>query len=113
MKTLTMTIIAATLLCSSSNATPPWMKPADMSNLPANYKTIALAAVKKSLKDPDSVKTLRISETMQPSPLPGGSTGVYVEVNAKNSFGGYTGLSLVVVQFKAGKIVDLFTLSGR
>jgi hypothetical protein len=112
MKTMTA-IIAAALVCSFANATPPWQQPADMSNLPANYKKIALAAVKRSLKDPDSVKTLRLYLEMPPSPLPGGATAVYVVVNAKNGFGGYTGDSLIVVAFKGGSVSDVFSLHSH
>ena len=103
MKQMMIAIIATALLCSYANATRPWQQPANMSNLPANYKAVALAAVKRSLKDPDSLKTLRLYSEMPPSPLPGGATAVYVVVNAKNSFGGYTGDMLVVVAFSGGR----------
>jgi hypothetical protein len=36
----------------------------------------------------------------------------FVEVNAKNSFGGYTGIVLVAVYFKDGKVFDVATLHG-
>ena len=113
MKQMMIAIIATALLCSYANATPPWLQPANMSNLPANYKAAALAAVKRSLKDPDSLKTLRLYSEMPPSSLPGGATAVYVVVNAKNSFGGYTGDSLVVVSFKGGSITDVFSLHSH
>jgi hypothetical protein len=83
-------------------------------NLPANYKTVALKAVKEGLKDPDSVKTLRLS-SVPPSDvggLHGVTTCVFAEVNAKNSFGGYTGIVLVGVYFKDGRVVDVATLHG-
>ena len=81
-------------------------------NLPPNYKTVAIKAVKEGLKDPDSVKTLRPS-SVAPTDVPGfGTTCVFVEVNAKNSFGGYTGIVLVGVYFKDGRVVDVATLHG-
>jgi hypothetical protein len=48
---------------------------------------------------------LRLS-AIRPFDLPNGTTSVIVEVNAKNSLGGYTGLEPVSVYFKDGKIVD-------
>jgi len=40
------------------------------------------------------------------SPGSGGTTNVFVVVNAKNSFGGYTGGMLVVVAFSGGSIAE-------
>jgi hypothetical protein len=48
---------------------------------------------------------LRLS-AIRPFDLPNGTTSVIVEVNAKNSFGGYTGLEPVSLYFKDGEIVD-------
>jgi hypothetical protein len=111
MKTM-IAILAAALLCSC--ATAPTPEP--LSNLPANYKTVALEAVKQSLRDPDSVKVLRLS-SLAPTPVgprnaggvdgPVGATCVFVECNAKNGFGGYTGITTVGVFFKDGKVVDV------
>jgi len=95
---LTIAMMAALTMCTATvNAEP--------NNLPANYKGAALAAVKDRLKAPDSVRTLRLS-AIRPFDLLDGTTSVIVEVNAKNSFGGYTGLEAVSVYFKDGKIVD-------
>jgi hypothetical protein len=95
---LTMAMMAALKVCAT-------MVNAGTNNLPANYKAAALVAVKHRLKDPDSVRTLRLSPVC-PFDLPNGTTSVIVEVNAKNSFGGYTGLEAMSVYFKDGKIVD-------
>jgi hypothetical protein len=101
-----ITIIAAVLATSTFGTIT------NAGNLPANYKAVALKAVKEGLKDPDSVKTLRLS-SVPPTNVPGfGTTCVFAEVNAKNSFGGYTGIVLVGVYFKDGRVVDVATLHG-
>jgi len=73
---------------------------------------VALVAEKARLwKDPASIQDAKIG---QPYSCIGGlyhlatppDTCVCVEVNAKNSFGGYTGLKPSVVMFSRGKIVD-------
>src|ERR1700761_5567679 len=62
---------------------------------PANYRALIVAKLKTTLKDPYSVRDSQIS---QPTPmwaglLRGGTgTGVCVRLNAKNSYGAYTGL---------------------
>jgi hypothetical protein len=83
---------------------------ANTGNLPANYKTVALKAVKEGLKDPDSVKTLRLSPLAPADMGKLGTTCVFVEVNAKNGFGGYTGNTLVGVYFKNGTVVHVLSL---
>jgi hypothetical protein len=105
-------ILAAALLCSYANATQPWDMPANLGNLPVNYKAVALAAVKRNLKDPDSLRTLRLAP-MAPSAGLGGTTNVFVVVNAKNGFGGYTGDMMVVVAFRGGSITDVFSLHSH
>ena len=103
MKKMMIAIIAAALLCSCADTeTNQAIKTRD---LPANYGAVALAAVKSSLKDPDSVRTLQLS----PDPINtrGGNTSVMVYVNAKNSFGGYTGVEPVLVLFKNGQVIDI------
>ena len=101
MKTL-IAILAAALLAACAT-TPEKPTPELLSNLPPNYKAVAAAAVKASLKDPDSLKTLTVGDITSGN----GKIGVFVYVNAKNSFGGYTGLQPVLVMFKNGRVVDI------
>jgi hypothetical protein len=68
---------------------------AEVPPAPANYRAQIVAKLKATLKDPYSVREPQISE---PAPmwagLLRGGTGmaVCVRLNAKNSFGAYTGL---------------------
>jgi hypothetical protein len=99
MKTVIAILAAAVLsACATTGNTPELL-----SNLPPNYKAVAVAAVKKNLKDPDSVKTLRVGDITTGN----GKIGVFVYVNAKNSFGAYTGEQPVLVMFKNGSVVDI------
>lgn len=79
-------------------------------NLPANYKTLALAAVKGQLRDPGSVQALRL--TADPPYDDRGMTVVTALVNAKNGFGGYTGNIPAWVKFRDGRVVDVLIYSG-
>ena len=74
-------------------------------NLPANYGPMAVAYVKAHLKDPASCTYLKLSNEPPHSGM-SSRTGVFVDVNAKNSFGGYTGIQPVLVIFQDGVIVD-------
>jgi hypothetical protein len=73
-------------------------------NLPANYKTVATNYVMAHLKDSASCTYLRVSDA-PPIQTITGFTGVTVWANAKNSFGGYVGISPITVYFKNGAIV--------
>ena len=65
-----------------------------------------------ALKDPDSVRDASISP---PAPgfvglLNGGNaTVVCVRLNAKNSFGGYTGVKSTALIFRAGQVVGMLS----
>ena len=80
-------------------------------DLPHDYNKVALAAVKASLKDPDSLKELHILAGMPPSDMGRMGTNVFVVVNAKNSFGGYTGRVVVAVVFQAGRVKNINSLN--
>jgi hypothetical protein len=103
LKLLAVVMIAVTLSSCAESETAQAIT--DTRNLPANYGAVALATVKAHLKDPASVTTLRLSET--PMASGNGMTGVFVDVNAKNSFGGYTGIQPVLVEFKDRQVVGI------
>jgi len=89
----------------TSCADDPQMQAASAArNLPANYKSMALAYVKAHLKDPASCTYLQMDN--YPPRSNGSGTAVLVLANAKNSFGGYTGIKPILVMFKDGQIVD-------
>jgi hypothetical protein len=71
----------------------------------AHYEAKALGAVRNSLKDPDGARGLRLAPL---APLIGDTTAlIFVIVNAKNSFGGYTGERLYAVSFKGGHVDEI------
>jgi hypothetical protein len=84
-------------------------------SLPDNYKSLALAAVKRELRDPYTAH-MRIEEgwvmrgyvlaTDANTWKPG--ITVSVLVNAKNGFGAYTGERQIFVSFYDGRIVNVF-----
>lgn len=82
---------------------------ADYGNPPKNYEILAEKYIKSLLKDSDSAqfrnwtvpeKCLFPSNTSMTEPKPGYCN--YVEVNAKNSFGGYTGFSVWKIRWYKG-----------
>jgi hypothetical protein len=105
-KLLAAMMIAGTLTMVGCAENPEVQASTQARNLPANYGPIALAAVKASLKDPASCTVLRLSD--EPITNGNGRTGVFVDVNAKNSFGGYTGIQPVLVMFKDGQVSGMY-----
>ena len=90
-------------------------KEADCGPLPPNWQTLVKAFISEKLKDPDSAK---FSFNAEASPTKGydrwkgpdgGLTFFWValcHVNAKNSYGGYTGNKLWWIAIKDGKVLD-------
>ena len=79
---------------------------------PANYRSMGEAFFKRVLKDPESAKFDWIGEPRHEAIQPGfGSPHAVpvwvtpVRINARNSFGGYTGFDLFGLAWKDGKIV--------
>jgi hypothetical protein len=79
---------------------------------PADYRATGEAFIKRLLKDPDSARFEWVSEPRHeaiqpafasPHAMPVWVTGV--RVNAKNSFGGYTGAEPFALAWKNGKII--------
>lgn len=84
---------------------------ADVGSKPVEYKSVVESAIRDGLKDPDSAKfsgmTKPRKEVMvdQGEFVYGYSTCVYV--NAKNSYGGYTGKQLHWVFFRDNKVLRI------
>jgi len=79
---------------------------------PADYRSIGEAFIRRVLKDPESAKFEWVGEpkheAIQPAFASPHATPVWVtgvRVNAKNSFGGYTGFDPFALAWKNGKIV--------
>lgn len=88
----------------------------DPGPFPENYKELIQAHLRTALKDPDSVKDVNI-----PAPYPaqaqrgliwgGGYDHFYttcITLNAKNSYGGYNGVTPYKANIKDGKIIGFF-----
>jgi hypothetical protein len=85
--------------CASSNITPQQLAAADCGPYPDNYQQIISDFYQQRLKDPESARyrfsTPVKGATLKPL-LQGGGVDTYgwavdVWINAKNSYGGYTG----------------------
>lgn len=88
---------------------------------PADYRKATAGALRATLKDPGSVRSPQISPpgpTLLGAARGGPTATVCVRMNAKNSFGGYTGIQDTAVVFQHGAVVDIFggylpTCQGR
>jgi hypothetical protein len=79
---------------------------------PDNYREVGADLIRKQLKDPDSAKFEWVGEpkkdAIQPAFASPHAIPVWlteVGVNAKNSFGGYTGSQLWMLAWQNGKII--------
>lgn len=78
---------------------------------PLNYVSAIKLSLQRSLKDPSSVRDARISTPFQVSqvfdgvsPFPHSGWAVCLEANAKNSYGGYTGVKPMIFVFDGNQI---------
>lgn len=112
-KTLTILLLALSL--NAFAAPDSAYELGDDYKLTAQDKTQALAIVKKGLKDPYSAKfegQVKLANQGKVKELVGKkSVDICVPVNAKNSYGAYTGLrySLVVKYLDSGEMKVLFS----
>jgi len=90
----------------------------DFGKYPKNYKKIAKNWVNDTLKDPFSAKYRFKSKPVKgytrKAPISGGDPDifgyiVYVEVNAKNSFGAYVGWKEYTLLIKNGNVITSIT----
>jgi hypothetical protein len=84
--------------CATSNNQPQILsdeeaKAGPYPPLPTSYKTFVTSDIASNLKDPDSVeyRSWTVARAYRPSNPPQFGYIISVTVNAKNSFGGYTG----------------------
>ena len=81
-------------------------------NSPKDYKPQILKDLKTSLKDPDSLKLMQVCPPKQSKKDPSIWT-VRFSLNAKNSYGGYSGERAMEAHFKDGKILYIYEPSAR
>lgn len=94
--------------------TPDEMAKIDYGSYPSDYENIINRYLRQVLKDPDSAKVEFLNRPTaqfhKKGPLFGGGInagyGVCAYVNAKNSYGGYTGAKLHWFLIKNGRVTD-------
>lgn len=81
---------------------------ADYGQYPSNFEALVKQWASANLKDPDSVRYTRISkprkEYMVANLKPAFGYSVCATINAKNSYGGYTGNQTYWLMIRGGKI---------
>jgi hypothetical protein len=109
MRKLLLVLLAAILSACAAAPTQDELARADYGAYPENFKDIIGQYVSSRLKDPDSAQ-FRYQNYPKPgySRLGGMKFGyvVCVAINAKNSFGGYTGYHANYFMIKDGVIID-------
>ncbi|MBK0000287.1 hypothetical protein [Erwinia sp. S38] len=87
------------------------LETANAGNKPSDYKSIVEEAIREQLKDPDSAKFSSFTNPRKEVMVENGSfvygysTCLYV--NAKNSYGGYTGKELYWVFLRDNKVLRI------
>jgi len=104
--------------CASVAISPEELQKADHGIYPENYKELIYQYFESRLKNPFSAKFRYIEKPQKayrrfPTVQGGGNRIlgylVYVDVNAKNSYGGYTGWEEFRFLIRDGQIVHRFT----
>jgi hypothetical protein len=109
MRTLLIVFLLASLSGCATAPSADVMAAADYGEYPQNYQAIVKAYVSDSLKDPDSAQYTFLNFPMRGYWGFGGAKFGYVtcvKINAKNSFGGYTGYRINYFMIKNGAIID-------
>lgn len=78
---------------------------------PTNYEALTVEAVKGILKDPDSAKITNISGPYKEYRVSRFLWAVCGSVNAKNSYGGYTGSKPFMVSIYEGVVLNAHIVS--
>jgi hypothetical protein len=117
---LNRTLIGAALLLSLAGcATPPTQEElatADYGPFPKDYQDTIRAYFDQTLKDPDSVRYKWRGEPSRGWETLGGKKfgwRVCVDVNAKNSYGGYTGYQTSYFMFQNHRIASMHHGNSR
>jgi len=83
-------------------------------DLPPNHRAMMASYFHKTLLDPYSVRDAEISEPFViDTPLTGSFVVICTRFNAKNAFGGYTGIKTEAYGFRARQIQAISSDPGR
>ena len=88
-----LSILALLSGCNAQSLYQSNVRPELSGEYPANYKRLIKQYVQMNFKDPDSIKNASISKPIQGQVLLQQGWIVCLRANAKNSYGGYVGLS--------------------
>jgi len=93
---------------------------ADYGTYPSNYEKIAKDYLNKYLKDPESARIECISKPYKSYVEPDIESPTFisgyvfsVNVNSKNSYGGYTGITTILIRIKNGVVLSAFDTGKR
>lgn len=95
---------------------PEQMAAADYGPEPVNYEAAIHRHLHSALKDPESVRDLRIAPPMKGFFQYDGHSSIeygwlsVVELNARNSFGGYAGLTAYLALLRDGNVTQFVEL---
>lgn len=90
---------------------------ADYGSYPENYRALVTSYLQDTLKDPESARVEYLTVPQKDYRIVQHRQPVYgyalcLTVNAKNSFGGYTGKQLALVHIRNGSIVTFWRADG-
>jgi hypothetical protein len=116
-----MKFVALLIACLSlaGCVTPPTqqqIESADYGTYPGEYKEVITKYMRHRLKDPDSAKYEFLNAPKEGWNGMGGKHFGYVvcaAINARNSYGGYTGAQLSYFMIKNGLVIDAQHGNGR
>lgn len=98
MKLLISIILSGLVAGCATKPTPEQFATADFGEVPTNYKEIVTKKLNLLLKDPESAKIEWLNEPVKAwswfAQQPGYGYAVCVNLNSKNSYGGYVGYHL-------------------
>lgn len=101
--------VAILLAGCASKPTPQDLASADYGTYPSDYEEIVKKYMDMRLKDPDSARYEFINSPKTGWNSWGGRKYGYIVcalVNAKNSYGGYTGSQIYYFMIKNGRVID-------
>lgn len=105
-------LLACLILGACASTGPAPMTTSNTEAAPAEWRELAAAYVRTTAKDPGSIKDAAIAPPVRdggPSLIAGQFVTpwvVCVRMNARNSFGGYTGPVVYQVRMAGGRVLD-------
>lgn len=99
-----LVLAACAVLCGGCQTDAAGTGSAAVAPPPANYRAMVADHIRKTFKDPYSIRDASISRPIPGTSLIGRVYTVCVWSNSKNSFGAYTGVKPVTILIRDGTI---------